>query len=114
MTCKILITGASGGFGKLSTLALLDRGHTVVGSMRGVEGKNKAAAGELKAAGAHVVELDVTSDESVDSGVAAAMDLAGGLDVVVNNAGVGVVGLQRLRFLSLTSACDKPAHRYTI
>lgn len=94
MSCKILITGASAGFGKLTADTLLKKGHTVVGSMRGVEGKNQAVAGELKAAGAHIVEIDVTSDDSVDQGVAAAMEKAGGLDVVVNNAGVGVVGLQ--------------------
>jgi NAD(P)-dependent dehydrogenase (short-subunit alcohol dehydrogenase family) len=62
--------------------------------MRGVVGKNAAAATELRDAGAHVVELEVTDDAIVEKGVAAAMEAAGGLDVVVNNAGVGVVGLQ--------------------
>ena len=94
MTCNILITGASSGFGKLTALTLLEKGHTVVGSMRGIEGKNKAAAEELKERGGHVVELDVTSNESVDRGVSDAIAKANGLDVVVNNAGVGVVGLQ--------------------
>lgn len=94
MTCKILITGASAGFGKLTVHTLLKKGHTVVGSMRGVNGKNQAVTEELKSAGAHIVEIDVTSDDSVEQGVADAMDKAGGLDVVVNNAGVGVVGLQ--------------------
>ena len=94
MTCNILITGASSGFGKLTALTLLEKGHTVVGSMRGIAGKNRAAAEELQARGGHVVELDVTSDESVDQGVSDAIAKANGLDVVVNNAGVGVVGLQ--------------------
>ena len=82
MTCKILITGASAGFGKLTVHTLLKKGHTVVGSMRGVNGKNRAVTEELKSAGAHVVEIDVTSDDSVEHGVADAMDKAGGLDVV--------------------------------
>ena len=94
MTCKILITGASAGFGRLTANTLLQKGHTVVGSMRGVNGKNQAVAEELQSAGAHIVEIDVTSDDSVTQGVAAAIDKAGGLDVLVNNAGVGVVGLQ--------------------
>jgi NAD(P)-dependent dehydrogenase (short-subunit alcohol dehydrogenase family) len=94
MTKKVLITGANGGFGKLIALTLLKKGHTVVASLRGVNGKNKAAAEELKEAGAHIVEIDVTNDESVGRGVEAAIKAAGGLDVVVNNAGVGVLGLQ--------------------
>lgn len=94
MAKKILITGASGGFGKLITLTLLKNGHTVVASMRAVHGKNKAVAGELKTAGGHIVEIDVTSEDSVSRGVAAAVEMAGGMDVVINNAGVGVIGLQ--------------------
>lgn len=94
MPRKILITGAGGGFGKLTTLALLEKGHKVVGSVRGVEGKNKSVAQELRNAGAGIVEMDVTLEESVARGVAAAMEIAEGLDVVVNNAGVGVIGLQ--------------------
>jgi NAD(P)-dependent dehydrogenase (short-subunit alcohol dehydrogenase family) len=40
------------------------------------------------------VDIDVTDDGSVERGVAEALAAAGGLDVVVNNAGVGVIGLQ--------------------
>ncbi len=94
MSKKILITGASGGFGKLTTHTLLKNGHAVVASMRGASGKNKPVADELKSAGAHVVEIDVTDDNSVDKGVEQAIEITGGLDVVVNNAGVGVIGLQ--------------------
>lgn len=94
MTKKVLITGASGGFGKLTVKSLLGAGHNVAATMRGAEGKNKAAAEELAAAGANVIELDVTSDASVDEGVARSIETLGGLDVVVNNAGVGVAGMQ--------------------
>jgi len=94
MAKKVLVTGANGGFGKLIILTLLGKGHTVVASMRGVNGKNKPAAEELKKAGAQVVEIDVTDDRSVQQGVEQAIKLTGGLDVVVNNAGVGVLGLQ--------------------
>ncbi len=94
MSEKILITGAGGGFGKLTTLALLEKGHMIVGSMRGVEGKNKAVAEELRSAGAHIVEMDVTNEGSVARGVVDAIKTADGLDVVINNAGVGVLGLQ--------------------
>lgn len=94
MSQKVLITGASGGFGKLTTLALLKDGHQVAASMRGVTNKNKSVAEELKKAGAHIVELDVTDDISVKNGVEKSINELGGLDVVVNNAGAGVLGLQ--------------------
>ena len=94
MTKKVLITGASSGFGERMARALVDRGHTVVASMRDTGDRNKPAADAFRAAGAHVVEIDVTDDEAVVAGVAEAIELAGGLDVLVNNAGVGVLGLQ--------------------
>ncbi len=94
MKKNILITGASAGFGKLIALTLLEKGHRVTASMRDAQGRNQAAAEELKSAGADIVEIDVTDDASVKRGVAAAIETSGGLDVVVNNAGVGVIGLQ--------------------
>jgi len=94
MSKNILITGASSGFGKLTTQTLLKAGHTVVASMRGMADKNQSVAAELQSAGAHIVEIDVTSDDSVTKGVDAALEMAAGIDVVVNNAGMGVIGLQ--------------------
>ncbi len=94
MTQKILVTGASGGIGRLVTATLLARGHTVVASVRGLNDKNKSAAEALRNAGAKIVEIDVTCEESVNRGVADAVQAAGHLDGVVNNAGVGVIGLQ--------------------
>jgi len=87
---NILVTGSSKGFGFLIVKTLLKDGHRVIAGMRGVDGKNKSAAGELKAAGALPVEMDVTDEGSVARAVAS----AGSLDIVVNNAGVGVLGLQ--------------------
>lgn len=94
MSKKVLITGASSGFGKLTTQTLLDKGHTVIASMRGADGKNKSIADELATAGAHIVEIDVTNDESVRRGIENAIEKASGLEVVVNNAGLGVLGIQ--------------------
>ncbi len=94
MSKRILITGTSGGFGKLATLTLLKQGHKVAATMRNTQSKNQDKAKELEAAGAQIAELDVTDDNSVNSGVNQAIEMLGGLDVVVNNAGVGVVGMQ--------------------
>jgi NAD(P)-dependent dehydrogenase (short-subunit alcohol dehydrogenase family) len=93
MTENVLITGANGGLGHLTTVRLLEAGHSVVATMRDIETRNLAAANELRAAGAHVVELDVTDEASVDAAVAGAIELVGHLDVVINNAGVGSTGL---------------------
>lgn len=91
---KVLITGASSGFGKLAAKSLLGNNHTVIASMRNVNTRNKDAADELSNAGAHLVEIDVTDQASVDAGTAKAIELAEGLDAVVNNAGLGVLGVQ--------------------
>ena len=94
MSKKVLITGASGGFGALTVKSLLKDGHQVAATMRNVATKNKEIADELSALGANIIELDVSSDDSVNAGVAKAIEDLGGLDVVVNNAGVGVLGIQ--------------------
>lgn len=93
---KVFITGIAGGFGKPTALALLARGHAVAGSVRSRTGRNAATVAELEAAGAHIVELDVTVTASTDAGVAQAIAALCGLDVVFNNAGVGSQGIQEL------------------
>jgi NAD(P)-dependent dehydrogenase (short-subunit alcohol dehydrogenase family) len=93
MTKKILITGASSGFGKLNVKTLLEKGHHVAATMRDIDGKNKIAATELKNLGAKVIEIDVTNDLSVTKGVNQAIAELGGLDVLINNAGVGTKGM---------------------
>lgn len=95
---KILITGSSAGFGFDAVKALAAKGHTVYATMRGVDGKNKEKADALsswaKDGGhdVHVLECDVTDDTSVQKAVAAAVE-KGGVDVLVNNAGVGNWGI---------------------
>ena len=91
---NILITGANSGFGSLIVAELVKAGHRVAGAMREPEGRNAAAAAALKAQGASVVEIDVTDDGSVERGVEAAVQALGHVDVLVNNAGIGVHGLQ--------------------
>lgn len=91
---KVLITGANGGFGALTVKTLLNQGHQVVATIRNPEARNKAAADELSGLGAKIIDVDVTDETSVNQGVAQAIELLGGLDVVINNAGVGVLGIQ--------------------
>ena len=86
----VLITGCSSGFGKLSALHFARKGDTVFASMR-----NIAKADELEQAKQaeglpiEIVQLDVTDDASVEGAVRQVIDASGGIDVLVNNAGLG-------------------------
>lgn len=91
---NIIVTGANSGFGQIIVADLLKAGHRVVGSMRDIDGRNAAIARKLRSSGADIVEIDVTSDVSVEAGVAAARARLGRIEVLVNNAGVGAHGLQ--------------------
>jgi NADP-dependent 3-hydroxy acid dehydrogenase YdfG len=93
MPKTILITGASTGFGRDTAETLAKAGHTVYASMRDPNGKNKNHADELSKQGIKVVDLDVTSDASVDKAVSEVLKSAGKIDVLVNNAGIMSAGV---------------------
>src|SRR5947207_4738590 len=79
----ILITGANKGLGFETARRLVAAGHTVYAVSRDA-GRGRQAAAEL---GARAVQLDVTDDRSVEA-AAAEIGSQGGLDVLVNNAGI--------------------------
>ena len=84
----ILITGANKGLGKETARQLVAAGHTVYVGARD-EARGREAADEL---GARFVQLDVTDDASVAAAFAQ-IEADGGLDVLVNNAGIGMLAL---------------------
>ncbi len=90
---SILITGTSSGFGRDIAKTLTQSGYQVFASMRDPLGKNHERADELAKCGASVIELDVTSPQSVEQAVASVVSEAGRLDVLVNNAGVAYTGI---------------------
>jgi NAD(P)-dependent dehydrogenase (short-subunit alcohol dehydrogenase family) len=84
-----LVTGASSGLGEHFASALAARGAIVVAAARRTERLERLVARVRDEGGtAHAVSLDVTDAASVKAAVAKAADLAGGLDIVVNNAGI--------------------------
>ena len=93
MSKTILITGASSGFGRDTAETLARAGHTVFATMRNAQTKNSDPARALRAQGINVVELDVTSDASVEKAVQEILTAAGRIDVLINNAGVASAGI---------------------
>ncbi|CAD5107466.1 SDR family oxidoreductase [Zestomonas carbonaria] len=83
MSKVILVTGASSGLGLAIAQHLARRGHRVFGTSRSPGGD----MGSVR-----MLALDVTDDVSVARAVGEVIATAGRLDVLINNAGVGVCG----------------------
>lgn len=77
---SILITGCSSGFGLETARHFLDRGWSVIATMRAPREDILPTSDRLR-----ILPLDVTDAESIRAAVAA----AGPVDVLVNNAGIG-------------------------
>lgn len=106
----VLVTGSSSGFGELTSTTLARRGHRVFAAMRDVAGRNAASAAALEGFAREeqlaltVVDLDVCDDHSAATAVETVISDVGRLDVLVNNAGTGRLGL--LETLSIDQARD--------
>src|SRR5438270_8171253 len=79
-----VITGVSSGIGNATARALVARGYRVFGTVR--------SEASILPAQVERVLLDVRDGDSVERGVAEVLAKAGRIDVLVNNAGVGVIG----------------------
>jgi NAD(P)-dependent dehydrogenase (short-subunit alcohol dehydrogenase family) len=91
---SVLITGASSGFGRLTAELFAREGWRTFATMRGVSSTNAMPEAELRRVGVDVVELDVTSDASVEAAASIVASKVGALDVLVNNAGIASFGIQ--------------------
>jgi NAD(P)-dependent dehydrogenase (short-subunit alcohol dehydrogenase family) len=77
VSARVIVTGASGGIGAAATAALRARGARVIGLDLAADAAND------------VLACDVRDQASVDHAVAEAIERLGGLDVLINNAGIG-------------------------
>ena len=80
----VLITGASSGFGKLSAALLAKHGFRVFGTSRRILNEKQNSV--------EMLQLDITSQESVRRCVTDLLNATGRVDVLVNNAGQALVG----------------------
>lgn len=85
-----LITGVSGGIGRALAENLLDCGDNVIGTLR--QASQMTAFEALAPGRAHALLLDVTQSGQITTAVEQAIALYGRIDVLVNNAGFGMVG----------------------
>jgi NAD(P)-dependent dehydrogenase (short-subunit alcohol dehydrogenase family) len=85
MSKVILVTGASSGIGQAVAAVLSAKGHIVYGTSR------FAQNGEQRG-GYTMVKMDVTSEDSVKQAIDFVIEKSGRLNVLINNAGLGLVG----------------------
>ena len=91
----VLVTGASSGIGKSTATLLMKEGFHVYGTSRNAEvrlGEGHAATDEKSGGFINMIPLDVTDEASVKSAVNAVISREGHIDVLVNNAGMGIAG----------------------
>jgi NAD(P)-dependent dehydrogenase (short-subunit alcohol dehydrogenase family) len=95
----VLITGTSSGFGRVIAETLARKKFQVFATMRDIRGRNAKVAGQLEELSRreswslHVLDLDVTKDSSVQRAVEEVLTKSGRIDVLINNAGHGVMDL---------------------
>ncbi len=79
----VLITGASSGIGRQCATYLAGKHYTVYGASRN---------GNTEVEGVEMIKMDVSEDRSVERGIGHILQRENRLDVVVNNAGIGIAG----------------------
>jgi NADP-dependent 3-hydroxy acid dehydrogenase YdfG len=100
MKQTVLITGCSSGFGKLTAKHLAQKGHNVIATMRHTGTTNKKIKEELEDFAKQngltllVQEIDVTDDNTIKKAILNIEQYYPSIDVLINNAGYGIFGLQ--------------------
>ncbi|PBQ32801.1 short-chain dehydrogenase/reductase [Sphingobacteriaceae bacterium] len=87
MAKTVLVTGASAGIGKATAIHLAQNGYKVYGVARRVEKMR-----DLNSHGVRTIALDVTNDENLTACVDQISSEVGGIDILVNCAGLGSYG----------------------
>ncbi|MBY0342739.1 MAG: SDR family oxidoreductase [Sphingomonadales bacterium] len=103
---SVLITGCSSGFGRLTAELLARRGARVFATMRNLprpEADELIALAKAEDLKLHIIGIDVTELDQVNAGVKEAERINGGpLDVLVNNAGIGITSPVEVQDMTAT------------
>jgi NAD(P)-dependent dehydrogenase (short-subunit alcohol dehydrogenase family) len=103
---SVLITGCSSGFGRLTAELLARQGARVFATMRGLprpEADELIALAKAEDLDLHVIGIDVTELPQVNTGVKEAERINGGpIDVLVNNAGIGITSPVEVQDMTAT------------
>ena len=89
---RAIVTGASSGIGRALALLLAERGASVVAVARSREKLEQLAAESTAGGRIAILPGDVTHLDTREAAVSMAVERFGGLDLLVNNAGIGTVG----------------------
>jgi NAD(P)-dependent dehydrogenase (short-subunit alcohol dehydrogenase family) len=107
-----VVTGASTGIGRATFEMFARAGASVVGAARTQERLDEALAAVQAEGGTGIVcAADLSSDEGAEKVIAAAVAEYGGIDVLVNNAGVGY-SYKEVRPLSMEPLVDTPLEEW--
>jgi NAD(P)-dependent dehydrogenase (short-subunit alcohol dehydrogenase family) len=102
----VLITGCSTGYGKATAELFLKQGWNVIATMRKPDASVLGGASSTL----RVIQLDVTDESSVASALNEGIAIFGGIDVLVNNAGIGLFSAFEATPLTSSGSCSRPIH----
>jgi NAD(P)-dependent dehydrogenase (short-subunit alcohol dehydrogenase family) len=90
----VLITGTNSGFGWLTAHSVAASGHKVYATMRDTNGKNADKAKALsEVENVKILDVSLTDDTSIKNALDTIISTEGRIDVLVNNAGIGMTGV---------------------
>lgn len=92
MPGTVLITGANSGIGLATALHLARHGYKVFATARKPEAAIDLAQARNDGLPIEIVPLDVTDEDSVNKGCEQVLKASGGIDILINNAGIGTSG----------------------
>ena len=90
----VLVTGAAGGIGRAMVASLLAAGHRIAALDYDANGLDALLAAHGAHPNLHAIEADLSTAQGCEAGMTAAVSHFGHVEVLVNNAGIGVSSLR--------------------